>query len=161
MIERDTTEVDQSTTGSDPGGERWGTAESWVLGVGVGLVVLALMGVAYSIGYNNGQDSGEPQQGAAARESPEAKAPAPAAPASTAAGKALFAETCGSCHTLADAGTTGEVGPNLDVLEPEQARVEMAIADGGTGTGVMPSDLFEGKQAEQVAAYIAAVAGGE
>jgi mono/diheme cytochrome c family protein len=29
-------------------------------------------------------------------------------------GKALFTQQCGSCHTLADAGTTGEVGPNLD-----------------------------------------------
>lgn len=29
-------------------------------------------------------------------------------------GKELFAAQCGSCHTLADAGTTGQVGPNLD-----------------------------------------------
>jgi cytochrome c oxidase subunit II len=29
-------------------------------------------------------------------------------------GKELFTQQCGSCHTLADAGTTGEVGPNLD-----------------------------------------------
>ena len=29
-------------------------------------------------------------------------------------GKQLFTAKCGSCHTLADAGTTGKVGPNLD-----------------------------------------------
>ena len=30
------------------------------------------------------------------------------------AGKTLFSQNCGGCHTLADAGTTGNVGPNLD-----------------------------------------------
>jgi mono/diheme cytochrome c family protein len=29
-------------------------------------------------------------------------------------GKQLFSEKCASCHTLADAGATGTVGPNLD-----------------------------------------------
>ena len=29
-------------------------------------------------------------------------------------GKELFTQQCGSCHALADAGTVGEVGPNLD-----------------------------------------------
>ncbi len=29
-------------------------------------------------------------------------------------GKELFTQSCGACHTLADAGTTGEIGPNLD-----------------------------------------------
>ena len=34
--------------------------------------------------------------------------------ADTAHGKQLFQEKCGSCHTLADAGTQGKIGPNLD-----------------------------------------------
>jgi mono/diheme cytochrome c family protein len=34
--------------------------------------------------------------------------------ADTVRGKELFAESCGSCHVMADAGTQGEVGPNLD-----------------------------------------------
>jgi mono/diheme cytochrome c family protein len=34
--------------------------------------------------------------------------------ADTNAGKQLFATNCGGCHTLADAGTTGTIGPNLD-----------------------------------------------
>lgn len=162
MVDRETSKAEQDADRSDTGAERrWGTAESWVIGLGLGLVVVALMGAAYSIGYNNGQDSAEPASAATAHESPKAAAPTPAAPASTAAGKALFTETCGSCHTLADAGTSGDVGPNLDLLEPEPERVEMAIANGGTGTGAMPPDLYGGKQAEQVAAYVAAVASSE
>ena len=71
-------------------------------------------------------------------------------------GKALFAGTCGSCHTLADAGTTGTLGPNLDELKPDQARVENAIK---TGPGAMPENLFEGAQATAVATYVAGAAG--
>jgi cytochrome c551 len=43
-----------------------------------------------------------------------ASATAPSA-ASPAAGKTAFASSCGSCHTLAAAGTKGTLGPNLDV----------------------------------------------
>ena len=39
---------------------------------------------------------------------------AKAASAGSAAGKTLFTQQCGSCHRLADAGTEGEVGPDLD-----------------------------------------------
>jgi cytochrome c oxidase subunit II len=39
---------------------------------------------------------------------------AKAAAAGSAAGKTLFTQQCGSCHRLADAGTEGEVGPDLD-----------------------------------------------
>jgi cytochrome c oxidase subunit II len=37
-----------------------------------------------------------------------------AAASGTAQGKTLFTQQCGTCHALADAGTTAEVGPNLD-----------------------------------------------
>ena len=40
--------------------------------------------------------------------------PVSASDGDPAKGKALFIQTCGSCHTLADAGTSGTVGPNLD-----------------------------------------------
>jgi mono/diheme cytochrome c family protein len=79
--------------------------------------------------------------------------------AATGPGKELFTQSCGSCHTLADAGTSGTVGPNLDDLEPEASRVETAIRVGGAGTGAMPANIYSGKQAEQVAEYVAAVAG--
>jgi mono/diheme cytochrome c family protein len=71
-------------------------------------------------------------------------------------GKSLFAGTCGSCHTLADAGTTGTFGPNLDHLKPDQARVEHAIA---TGPGAMPDHLYKGAQAKAIANYVAGAAG--
>ena len=136
-------------------GERgWGTAESWLVGIGAGLVVVALMGATYTIGYNQGQDNAEPAPTAAAKQ-PAAQPPA----AATGPGKELFAKTCGTCHTLEDAETTGTVGPDLDVLAPAAATVESAIRVGGTGTGAMPPNLYSGEQAKQVADYVAAVAG--
>ena len=30
-------------------------------------------------------------------------------------GRVLFVEKCGVCHTLAQAGTTAQVGPNLEI----------------------------------------------
>ena len=72
------------------------------------------------------------------------------------AAKAKFTSTCGGCHTLADAGTKGAVGPNLDQLKPDEARVEHQIANGGA---VMPPKLLTGQDAKDVAAYVAAVAG--
>jgi cytochrome c553 len=70
--------------------------------------------------------------------------------------KAKFASTCGGCHTLADAGTHGNVGPNLDDLKPDEARVAKQIANGGQ---VMPAGLLKGQDLKDVAAYVAAVAG--
>jgi mono/diheme cytochrome c family protein len=70
--------------------------------------------------------------------------------------KQRFAGTCGSCHTLADAGTKGTFGPNLDDLKPDKARVLRAIA---TGPGGMPDGLLDGEQADAVAGYVAAFAG--
>jgi mono/diheme cytochrome c family protein len=146
----------------DGDGRRWGVAESWVVGIGAGLVVVALMGAAYSIGYNSGQSDSEPtapsgEEPAVAGEKAESEAPE----AATGPGKELFAQGCGSCHTLADAEATGTVGPSFDVLEPEADTVETAISVGGAGTGAMPANIYSGKQAEQVAEYVAAVAGGD
>jgi cytochrome c6 len=77
--------------------------------------------------------------------------------ADLAAGKTAFVATCGGCHTLKDAGTTGKVGPDLDSLAPlTAARVANQIAHGGA---VMPAKLLTGKDAANVAAYVASVAG--
>ncbi|HVL95921.1 MAG TPA: cytochrome c, partial [Solirubrobacteraceae bacterium] len=72
-------------------------------------------------------------------------------------GKALFAGTCGSCHTLADAGTNGTFGPNLDELKPDADEVREAIRG---GPDQMPENLLEGAQADAVAEYVASAAGG-
>ena len=77
--------------------------------------------------------------------------------ADLAAGKSLFTNTCGGCHALKDAGTTGNVGPDLDSLAPLTAeRVAKQIENGG---GPMPPKLLTGQDAANVAAYVASVAG--
>ena len=73
-----------------------------------------------------------------------------------ASGQQLFTGSCGSCHTLAAAGTAGTVGPNLDDLMPAEQVVLTAIA---TGPGTMPPGLFSGAEAKTVAKYVAQNAG--
>jgi cytochrome c553 len=76
-----------------------------------------------------------------------------------AAGKEVFASAgCGSCHTLADAGTSGTVGPNLDDAKPSADLVVERVTN---GAGVMPSfkDQLSSKQIQDVAAYVSSVAG--
>ena len=62
------------------------------------------------------------------------------------------------CHTLADAGSTGNVGPNLDEAKPDEALVKERVTN---GKAPMPS--FKGQLSDQqiadVAAYVASVAG--
>jgi mono/diheme cytochrome c family protein len=73
-------------------------------------------------------------------------------------GKAIFTGNCGSCHTLADAGTSGEIGPNLDEAKPS---VDLAVERVTNGRGAMPS--FKGQLSEQqiraVAQYVSENAG--
>jgi mono/diheme cytochrome c family protein len=71
-----------------------------------------------------------------------------------AAGKQVFMSAgCASCHTLADAGAKGTVGPNLDEAKPPHDLVVDRVTN---GKGVMPS--FSGqlseKQIADVAAYV-------
>ena len=77
----------------------------------------------------------------------------------SAEGKQIFTQSCGTCHTLSDAGTSGTVGPNLDELKPDKARVTNAIKNGGAGTGAMPANIVTGQEAEAVAEYVSSVAG--
>jgi len=77
----------------------------------------------------------------------------------SAEGKQIFTQSCGTCHTLSDAGTSGTIGPNLDELKPDQARVANAIKNGGAGTGAMPANIVTGQEAEAVADYVSSVAG--
>lgn len=132
------------------------TATAWIMGFMSGALILGLLGIAYLIGYNHGKGQST-TTGSAAGQPATTQATTTAAP--SAAGKELFTSTCGTCHTLADAGTTGTTGPNLDQLRPDEARVSAAIANGGTGSGVMPKGLYSGKQAQEVAQYVSSVAG--
>jgi cytochrome c553 len=74
-------------------------------------------------------------------------------------GKQLFQQNCGTCHTLADAGTAGKVGPVLDQVKPDKALVLSAIKKGGLGSGTMPANIVTGKDADAVATYVSTVAG--
>jgi len=76
-----------------------------------------------------------------------------------AAGKAVFTSAgCTSCHTLADAGATGTVGPNLDAASPSDDKVIERVTN---GQGVMPpfKDTLSEQQIQDVAAYVSSVAG--
>jgi cbb3-type cytochrome c oxidase subunit III len=91
------------------------------------------------------------------------------------AGQQLFVNNCGSCHTLADAGTSGVVGPNLDdAFGPgrRQGFKESTIrsivfdqikypapAEASPKVPPMPPNLVKGDDAVAVASYVASVAG--
>ncbi|HEY1237671.1 MAG TPA: c-type cytochrome [Solirubrobacterales bacterium] len=89
-------------------------------------------------------------------------------PSSLQGGKDLFVTNCGACHTLAEAGTDGVIGPNLDErLAPPSAsppaantikpRV-LAAVNNGMG-GRMPKGILSGQQADEVATYVSQVVG--
>jgi len=80
-------------------------------------------------------------------------------PASKPDGKAVFAKAgCGSCHTLKAAGSSGNVGPNLDQLKPPKATVAHQVEVGG---GAMPA--FKGQlsaaEIDAVADFVSSNAG--
>lgn len=75
-------------------------------------------------------------------------------------GKTVFTTTCGSCHTLKAAGTSGEVGPNLDELEPDLATVEHQVVNGGGGMPAFGKEgALDAKEIKAVATYVSTVAG--
>jgi cytochrome c553 len=91
-----------------------------------------------------------------------APAPAPtetgAAAGSEPVGKVIFTTNCGICHTLADAGTSGTVGPNLDDLKPAEDVVAEQVTNGGSVMPPFGGTLTE-EQITEVAAYVSAAAG--
>lgn len=89
-------------------------------------------------------------------------------------GRQLFGEHCAVCHTLQAANAVGKVGPNLDMLRPPESLVLHTITYGCVqdptsatdpqaclGQGTMPSNVVQGKDAQDVAAFVANVAGKE
>ena len=74
------------------------------------------------------------------------------------AGKEVFLgeSGCSGCHTLADAGSTGTIGPNLDAVKPSYDKVVSQVTNGG---GVMPpfGDKLTEEQIQVVAAYVSSV----
>jgi cytochrome c6 len=75
------------------------------------------------------------------------------------AGREVFAtQGCTTCHTLADAGATGTLCPNLDEAQPP---AELVVERVTNGMGAMPSfsDTLSEEQIQDVAAYVSSVAG--
>jgi quinohemoprotein ethanol dehydrogenase len=78
--------------------------------------------------------------------------------ASEAHGRELFTRSCATCHTLKASNAVGRVGPNLDVVAPNQALVKTFVKNGAAGaTGLMPARLYTGTDLEDVSAYVARV----
>jgi cbb3-type cytochrome c oxidase subunit III len=94
----------------------------------------------------------------------------------TSNGEALFAGEgrCGTCHTLADAGTRGQIGPNLDdafvqsrkdgigqetIAGVVRNQIAYPVTNTSTGAPGMPANLVTGQDADDVALYVASVAG--
>ena len=73
-------------------------------------------------------------------------------------GAAIFKAKCSSCHTLAAAGATGTVGPNLDQLKPAMAVVVHQVTNGGS---IMPAfkGTLSAAQIQAVAKYVSSSAG--
>jgi len=83
-------------------------------------------------------------------------------------GAELFAERCSGCHTLKAAGSVGSAnralrnqGPNLDERTEDVDAVLFAIRNGGFSGAIMPQNIVVGDDAEAVAEFVAANAGGE
>ena len=96
----------------------------------------------------------EEVEGTLAEETTE-ESPAAGLEGDAAAGEAVFASNgCGGCHTLEAAGSSGEVGPNLDESQPD---VELVVDRVTNGAGAMPAygDQLEDQQIADVAAYVA------
>ncbi len=84
-------------------------------------------------------------------------------------GAVIFAERCGSCHTLDAAGTQGstfdvtdrerEDGPNFNDRKENVEDVIFAIQNGGFSGAIMPENIVTGDEMRQVAEFLAKYAG--
>jgi cbb3-type cytochrome c oxidase subunit III len=72
--------------------------------------------------------------------------------------KLVFESNCATCHVLADAGATGEIGPNLDEAKPPLQEAIRQIRNGGGGMPPFKDQLTE-QQIRALAQYVVRVAG--
>ena len=70
-------------------------------------------------------------------------------------GKEVFLEAgnCAACHSLSDAGSVAEIGPNLNQIRPQVQTILMAVKN---GIGVMPAmdGILSDEEIEAVAHYV-------
>jgi mono/diheme cytochrome c family protein len=89
-------------------------------------------------------------------------------------GRTLFIQKCGVCHTMAEAGTTAQIGPNLDdafgaaraageggetIEGIVEAQVEFPRPSNDNPADSMPADVVSGQDLDDVAAYVGTYAG--
>ena len=110
------------------------------------LLVTAFAFFAAGCGGDDGGDTAEPAPVTTATTAGEA--------GDAANGKDVFASAgCGGCHTFEAAGSTGNIGPNLDDLAPSLDAVVTQVTNGG---GAMPSfeDDLSAQEIRDVAAFV-------
>ncbi|MBA3746354.1 MAG: hypothetical protein H0W96_02545 [Solirubrobacterales bacterium] len=86
-------------------------------------------------------------------------------------GAVLFAERCGSCHTLSVAGTQGSAtdvgdrenvdGPNFDTRKESVEDIVYAIENGGFSGAIMPENIATGAEKQAIASFLAKYAGSD
>jgi cytochrome c oxidase subunit 1 len=142
----------QTLTGAEPRPARPKADRSLVAVEGlIMLVAVALAAGAGVVGFFIGRSTAPPHRADATTAAPSTNA--------NAAGKAVFASAgCGGCHTLGDAGSHGNVGPNLDQAKPPYT---LAVARVTHGRRSMPAfqGQLSGAQIQAVARYVSSVAG--
>ena len=118
------------------------------------LLALALpVGLAACGGGEEVAPVAETVEGTLPEETTE-ESPAAGVEGDAAAGEEIFAANgCGGCHVLDAAGTSGNIGPNLDESQPD---LELVIERVTNGAGAMPAygDQLEPQQIADVAAYV-------
>jgi mono/diheme cytochrome c family protein len=124
------------------------------------LFVLTALALTAAAAVGCGQEKGDVKQ-------PNAKVPTVDAADET--GAKLFVERCSGCHNLNVVGAEGGAqkvrdrerpdGPNFNVRKEDPNSVLYAIRNGGFSGAIMPQDIVVGKEAEQVAAFLAKYAG--
>lgn len=140
--------------GGGPRGARQSLHRSGRSGRKTILLTVGVLSVVFGLGI--------PALGIALNESEQSKAAPGGVDLTTAQaeGREIFADRCGTCHTMRASNSVGKVGPNLDRLNPPKALTLDAIEKGrARGKGQMPSGLIDGQEAEDVADFIVATAG--
>ncbi len=84
-------------------------------------------------------------------------------------GAVLFRDHCSGCHTLSVVGAQGSAtsianriptnGPNFNIRKENAEQVLYAIRNGGFSGAIMPQNIVVGKEAEEVAQFLAAYSG--
>ena len=128
--------------------------------VATSVLFVAMLGTIVLLAREDEEEGGE--HGAVATETQAETGPGETEPGPTetepggdaAAGADVFASAgCGGCHTLAEAGASGAIGPNLDESKPSADLVVERVTN---GSGAMPSfaDRLSEEQIQDVVAYV-------